>query len=116
MPDTLTVLEHHLASFRDRDLDSLMDDYTDQTVFFTVDGKLAGRAPIRRLMAGLCAEFGQPGATFEMRAQNIAGEVAHIVWSGETPTNRYELATDTFVVRDGKIVYQSFAGKVVPRV
>ena len=27
----------------------------------------------------------------------------------------YELGTDTFVIRDGKIVAQSFAGKVTPK-
>jgi hypothetical protein len=27
----------------------------------------------------------------------------------------YEMATDTFVVRDGKIVAQSFAGKITPK-
>jgi len=27
----------------------------------------------------------------------------------------YELATDTFVVRDGKITAQSFAGKIMPK-
>jgi hypothetical protein len=27
----------------------------------------------------------------------------------------YELATDTFVVRDGKIVAQSFTGKITPK-
>lgn len=116
MSDTRTILEHHVSSFLEGDLDALMNDYTDDSVLFTVDGKLAGRGAIRRLMAGLFAEFAQPGASFEMRAQNVAGEVAHIVWSGETPSNRYEFATDTFVVRDGRIVYQSFAGKVVPRV
>lgn len=115
MSSTLTILEHHLTSFADGDLEGLMDDYTDDSVLFTIDGRLEGRAPIRRLMAGLFAEFAQPGATFEMRAQNVAGEVAHIVWSAQTPDHRYELATDTFVVRGGKIAYQSFAGKIVPR-
>jgi hypothetical protein len=27
----------------------------------------------------------------------------------------YEMATDTFVVRDGKIVAQSFTGKITPK-
>lgn len=116
MTNTLTVLENHLTSFADGDLDRLMRDYTEDTVFFTGDGKLEGRAPIRRLMTGLFDEFAQPDASFELRVLNVAGEVGHIVWSGETHANRYEFATDTFVVRDGKIVYQSFAGKIVPRV
>jgi len=31
------------------------------------------------------------------------------------PDNVYELGTDTFVVRDGKIVAQSFTGKITPK-
>jgi hypothetical protein len=30
--------------------------------------------------------------------------VAFVLWSAETADNSYEAATDTFVVRDGKIV------------
>ncbi|HEX5053297.1 MAG TPA: nuclear transport factor 2 family protein [Planctomycetota bacterium] len=115
MSDILTVLERHLRSFVEGDLDRIMADYTEDSVLFTVDGPLTGRNPIRQLMSGLFKEFAQPGAHFEMRVQNVRGEAAHIVWTGETPTNRYEFATDTFVVRNGKIAYQSFAGKVVPR-
>lgn len=115
MSNTLSIVERHLRSFLDRDLDRLMADYTDDSVLFTIDGKLEGRAPIRRLMAGLFAEFAAPGACFELRCQNVAGDVAHIVWTGETPANRYEFATDTFVVRGDKIAYQSFAGRIVPR-
>jgi hypothetical protein len=29
--------------------------------------------------------------------------------------NRYEAATDTFVVREGKIVAQSFGAKITPK-
>jgi hypothetical protein len=33
----------------------------------------------------------------------------------ETPDNIYEPASDTYVVRDGKIVAQSFAAKITPK-
>ncbi|GIL05073.1 MAG: hypothetical protein AMXMBFR72_06950 [Betaproteobacteria bacterium] len=35
--------------------------------------------------------------------------------SAETADNVYEFATDTFIVRDGMIAAQSFAGKIAPR-
>ena len=41
--------------------------------------------------------------------------MAHIIWSAETADNVYEFATDTFVVREGKISVQTFAGKVTPK-
>ena len=51
-----------------------------------------------------------------MKQQFIDGDYAYILWTAETADNVYEVATDTFVVRDGKIVAQSFTGKVTPRV
>ena len=36
-------------------------------------------------------------------------------WKAETADNSYEMGIDTFVIRDGKIAYQSFCGKIVPK-
>jgi hypothetical protein len=63
----------------------------------------------------MIAEFGKPGATFSMNQESIEGEYAYIVWSAETADNVYEIGTDTFVVRDGKILAQSFAAKLTPK-
>jgi hypothetical protein len=63
----------------------------------------------------LLAEFAKPGAKFEMKHEAVDGEYAYILWAAETADNIYEFATDTFVVRDGKIVAQSFAARIKPR-
>ena len=57
----------------------------------------------------------QPGAAFSMKQQTVEGDYAYILWTAETADNLYEVGTDTFVVRDGKIVAQSFAGKITPK-
>jgi ketosteroid isomerase-like protein len=112
---TQAVLDRHLAAFAAGDLEALLSDYTESSVLFTADGPLAGLAPIRGLMAGLFAEFSRPGARFDLHVMSVDGDVGFIVWSATTAGNVYELATDTFVVRDGRIAFQSFVGKVVPR-
>ena len=53
--------------------------------------------------------------SFDMVRQKLDGDVAYIVWKAETADNRYELGTDSFVVRDGKIAAQTFAGKISPK-
>lgn len=63
----------------------------------------------------MIAEFGKPVATFSMNQESIEGEYAYIVWSAETADNGYEIGTDTFVVRDGKILAQSFAARLTPK-
>jgi len=112
---TQAVLDRHLGSFAAGDLDTLLSDYADGSVLFTANGPLEGPDAIRGLMSGLFAEFARPGARFELHRMDVAGEVGFIVWSATTADNVYELATDTFLVRDGKIARQSFVGKVVPR-
>jgi hypothetical protein len=61
------------------------------------------------------AEFGKPGMSFSMDQQVVEGEIAYIRWSAETADNTYELGTDTFLVRDGKIVTQTFSEKTSPK-
>jgi hypothetical protein len=70
---------------------------------------------MRPLFQALLAEFAQPGATFSMQQQCVEGDYAYILWTAETADNVYEVGTDTFVVRAGKIVAQSFAGKMTPK-
>jgi hypothetical protein len=40
---------------------------------------------------------------------------AFIVWEGDTSKNRYEAASDTFIIRDGQIKVQTVAAKVSPK-
>ena len=115
MKSTKDIIDHHLKAFAERDLDGVLSDYAPGVVFFTQHGPLRGPDAIRPLFQGLIAEFGKPGATFSMTKQLIDGDHAYILWTAETADNVYELGTDTFVVRDGRIVAQSFTGKITPK-
>jgi ketosteroid isomerase-like protein len=112
---TKDVLDHHLKCFGERNLEGILSDYAPAAVLFTTDGPLRGVDAIRPLFQALIAEFGKPGAIFSMKQQFVEGDFAYILWTAETADNVYEMATDTFVVRDGKIVAQSFAGKITPK-
>jgi len=115
MASTKDVLDHHLKCFDEGDLEGILSDYAPSAVLFTADGPLRGVNAIRPLFQAMVAEFGKPGATFSMKQQFVEGDHAYILWSAETADNVYELGTDTFVVRDGKIVAQSFTGKITPK-
>ena len=115
MASTKDVLDHHLKCFGEGDLKGILSDYSPGAVLFTPDGPLRGAAAIRPLFQAMIAEFGKPGAVFSMKQQSVEGDYAYILWTAETADNVYELGTDTFVVRDGKIVVQSFAGKITPK-
>ena len=50
-----------------------------------------------------------------MKQRSVVDDFSYVVWTAETADNVYEMGTDTQVVRDGKIVAQSFAGKITPK-
>ncbi len=112
---TKDVIEHHLKAFGEGDLKGILSDYAPGAVLFTPDGPLRGAEAIKPLFQAMLAEFKKPGAAFSMKEYFVEGNYAYILWSAETADNVYELGTDTFVVRDGKIVAQSFTGKITPK-
>ena len=115
MPSTKDVLDHHLKAFDQGDVNAVLSDYAPDAVLFTKDGALKGADAIRPLFEALIAEFAKPGAKFDLKQQLVEGDYAYILWTAITADNVYEVATDTFVVREGKIVAQSFAAKITPK-
>jgi len=115
MRATKDVLDNHLKCFGEGDLKGILSDYARDAVLFTPNGPLKGVDSIRPLFEQLLAEFGKPGATFSMKLQSVEGDYAYILWAAETADNVYEVGTDTFVVRDGKIIAQSFAANIAPK-
>jgi ketosteroid isomerase-like protein len=104
MPTTGDVLDQHLKYFGENDLDGVVADYSSDAVLFVPDRLLKGPDAIKPFFQAFFAEFAKPGASFSMHQRYVEGEYAYILWSAETADNSYEAASDTFVVRNAKIV------------
>lgn len=115
MVKTNDVLDHHLSSFGRGDLDGILSDYAAGAILFTPERPITGVDAIKSFFQALLAEFGKPGATFSLQHQSVEGDYGYILWTAETADNVYELGTDTFVLHDGRIVAQSFAGISTPK-
>ena len=115
MVSTKDVVDRHLESFGRRDLEGILSDYAPGAVLFTPNGPLRGTEAMRPFFQALIAEFSKPGSAFSLKQLFVEGDYAYMLWAAETADNVYELGTDTFVVRDGKTVVQSFAGKITPK-
>ena len=70
------------------------------------------RDAIRTFFVRMFEEFAKPGMSFEMLRREVDGDTAYIVWRAEVADNIFDLGGDTFIVRNGKIVAQSFAAKI----
>src|SRR5947209_8929389 len=107
MVSTSDVLDRHLKSFAEYDVDGVVADYSSDAVLFVPSGPLKGPDAIKPLFEALISEFAKPGSSFTMQLRCVEGDHAYILWTAETADNWYEFATDTFVVRNGKIIAQS---------
>ena len=115
MRSTTDIVDNHLKSFGEGDLNGILSDFASMAILFTPDGALEGVDAIRPLFEGLLAEFAKPGSSFKLKHLSIKGDYAYILWTAETADNSYDMVTDTFVVQDGKIVVQSFAAKILSK-
>ena len=112
MLSTTDVLDRHIKCFGEGDLEGILSDYAPNAVLFTPQGPLRGIDEIRPFFQAMLTEFGKPGTTFSMKLRSVVSEFSYVVWTAETADNVYEMGTDTQVVRDGKIVAQSFAATI----
>jgi ketosteroid isomerase-like protein len=100
--DTKSVLDHHTEMLDAGDLEGLMADYTEDSVFISnLGGVVKGIAGIRAIFE--MTKDGMPG--FEAGGEHVEGEIAYVWWKAQG----IAFGTDTFVVRDGKIATQTVA-------
>ncbi len=113
---TETVLHHHLEAFAAGDVDETMEDYTDESVLIIPDATLTGRDEIRAAFTEFYSGLFRPG-TYEFTMDRIEAvrDIAYIVWHSINEGAEVTLGTDTFVIRDGKIVVQTFAARIEER-
>lgn len=106
--DTEAVVRHHLQAFVEQQgLDAILGDYADDACFISDGRTYCGPAAIRAFFDAFLAALPPTAiAQFELRSLRVQGEVAHITWSAGPAL---PLGTDTFVVRHGRIVAQTFA-------
>lgn len=103
---TETVLQNHLSA-AGKGVDAIMHDFAEDSVLITHQATYRGLAEIRQfytaLLEGLPEGFWN---LYKLNRQVVVGDVAYILWDAKP---WFAMATDTLVVREGKIRYQTFA-------
>jgi hypothetical protein len=106
------IIMHHLASFQDNDLESVVSDYTNESVLVTQDATYKGPGEIKGFFAAFMEHFPKQQTSFTLDKVIVNNELVYIVWHADTPTLEVSFGTDTFIVRHGKIYQQTFAGQM----
>ncbi|HEY9488805.1 MAG TPA: nuclear transport factor 2 family protein [Chryseosolibacter sp.] len=108
--ETKKVLDHHWEAFKANDLEETMADYTDESVLITPTATYRGLQEIRTNFVNAFKAFPSDSATFVLENSIVVKDVGYILWNSKTPTFNLTFGTDTFIIRNGKIVRQTFAG------
>lgn len=102
---TEKVVHHHLSAFAEG-IESLMSDYTDDSIIITSFGNHVGiheiRAFFESFLATATPEF---WAAFRIVTQFIHDDIGYLTW-GAPPF--ISMATDTLVIRNSRIAIQTF--------
>jgi len=109
---TENTLLHHLHAIGAGDIDAIMKDYAEEAVLCTPEGMLRGPDQIRPMFEMVVTKVLPPGSTVKIVRQIVEGDLAYVVWSAESASYTIPLGTDTFVMREGKIVTQTFAAQL----
>ena len=96
------VMAHHIAVVKKDDVEAIMSDYAADAVFVTPTATFIGTADIRKFFEHLATEHR------DWKAYNVTQEVKAegVVLQKEVTSGKVEV----FVVRHGKIVFQTLPG------
>jgi hypothetical protein len=107
---TRAVLNHHWETFVNNDLDGVMEDYTAESILITPNGTYIGLEEIRGNFVNAFKAFPTQEAELTLNESRVVKDVGYILWAANTPGFDLTYATDTFIIRNGKIVRQTYAG------
>ena len=114
--DTRAVMDHQYEAFAAGSADEIIKDFAEDAVLIRADAVFEGRAAIRGAYQEMFAGRFKPG-TYDLAvdAEHIHGDIAYIAWRASGAAEDIVLGTDTFVIRDGKIVAQTYTAKIEPK-
>ena len=107
---TVEVLEHHIKYLAEGNLEEVLLDYNEDSFIINMGGVVNGMDAIRAFFKNSIENVLPPDTAQSFSVRHVNGALAYIIWEAESQFCRIPFGTDTFVVKDGHIVMQSFAG------
>lgn len=101
------IVEHHLASADSRNVEEIVRDYADDAILISPDGVNKGKQAIHTAFQQMMAQ--QPFPALTTTRKVFEGNVGYITWTMNAGQPNAVSGTDTFIIRNGKIVVQTVA-------
>ncbi len=110
MKTTEEVFEAHIEAFEDG-MDAIVSNFTEESVIISQKNIYKGLGGVREYFTKFLDNVPEGlWDSFEITRKIIEKDIVYLTW--EAPP-WVLLATDTFVIRDGKILYQTVASHKV---
>ncbi len=114
MRNTTEVFEDHLAKRLAGKVDEdIQNNYSDEVVFLTGTGAFSGQGGARDSAAQLDNNI--PKAKFVYKHTLVKDNYAFLEWTAESANGHIHDGADSFVIENGKIVFQSVHYTVTPK-
>jgi hypothetical protein len=69
---------------------------------------------IRENFVSAFLSYPKSASTMQLNKSVVQRNVGYILWEAKGPKIKLSYATDTFVIKDGKIITQTYAGVATP--
>jgi len=113
MTTSQDLLEQHLNALQSGNIDALMSHYSDDAVLIYIFGTARGTDEIRQVFTTFLSDIIPPeSTTLTIETKYIEGDIAYIVWHAESDTHNIPFSTDTFILKNSKIIAQTSAGRI----
>lgn len=112
---TQAVLDHHWETFVNNDLEGVMEDYSEESILVTPDATYEGLEEIRQNFINAFSAFPTNESNLSLNKSIVVKDIGYILWEADVPEFNLTYATDSFIIRDGKILRQTFAGVAEPK-
>ena len=104
-----SILNHHLGAFGARDVDAILEDYTEDSTIIIPNSVIKGLDNIREFFVNLTQNILPQGSDFELVEKVVDSNFAYLIWNAESDGYKIPFASDTFFFEDGKIKVQTVA-------
>lgn len=110
---TQTVFQHHVQAFIENNIEELMKDYSEESEVWTPQGKLTGKDAIRSFYTEVFKLCPARKSQLEIKQMITNDEKVYIVWSADSALANIPTGTDTFEIKEDKIVFQTLAAHII---
>jgi hypothetical protein len=92
-----------------------LNDYTEQSEIWTPEGAIVGLEAISAFYSYAFTLFPKSSTRLDIKKMIVKENKLYIVWDADSPVVNVPFGTDTFLIKDGKILWQTTAFQIIQK-